>query len=314
MTFPAQPETETTASAERRLVTVLFADVVDSTSLAERMDPEDWSGAIRSVLALMSAPVKRYGGTVASLMGDGLLAVFGAPAAHEDDAIRAVHAGLEMIDAVAEAGPRLRREFGKELGDGPKVRVGINTGLAIVEGMGDAARAVDALGDTVNVAARMQGAARPGTVIVTGETWRYAGPAFRATSLGGVVVKGKAVPVDSWEIIGRADSPGTGRGLAGLTSPMVGRDDELAQLLSLVSTIRAGRGRAAVLLGEPGVGKSRLLAEARAVANHGEADGTASGDLAWIEARCVSYGENVPFGLVGNLITACLSLPTSCSQ
>jgi class 3 adenylate cyclase len=110
----------------------------------------------------MSAPVTRYGGTVASLMGDGLLAVFGAPAAHEDDAIRAVQAGLEMIDAVAEAGPRLRREFGKELGDGPKVRVGINTGLAIVEGMGDAARAVDALGDTVNVAARMQGAARPG--------------------------------------------------------------------------------------------------------------------------------------------------------
>jgi class 3 adenylate cyclase/tetratricopeptide (TPR) repeat protein len=311
MTFPAQPETETTASAERRLVTVLFADVVDSTSLAERMDPEDWSGAIRSVLSLMSAPVKRYGGTVASLMGDGLLAVFGAPAAHEDDAIRAVQAGLEMIDAVAEAGPRLRREFGEELHDGPKVRVGINTGLAIVEGMGDAARAVDALGDTVNVAARMQGAARPGTVIVTGETWRHAGPAFLATSLGRVVVKGKAVPVDGWEIIGRADSPGTGRGLAGLTSPMVGRDDELAQLLSLVTTIRAGRGRAAVLLGEPGVGKSRLLAEARAAAIHGGGDGTNTGELAWIEARCVSYGENVPFGLVGNLILACLSLPTS---
>jgi predicted ATPase len=119
------------------------------------------------------------------------------------------------------------------------------------------------------------------------------------------------VPVDGWEIIGRADSPGTGRGLAGLTSPMVGRDDELAQLLSLVATIRAGRGRAAVLLGEPGVGKSRLLAEARAVAIHGGGDGTNTGDLAWIEARCVSYGENVPFGLVGNLITACLSLPAS---
>lgn len=155
MTLPVQPEIGTAAAAERRLVTVLFADVVDSTSLAERMDPEDWSGAIRSVLTLMSAPVKRYGGTVASLMGDGLLAVFGAPAAHEDDAIRAVQAGLEMIDAVVEAGPRLRREFGTELSDGPKVRVGINTGLAIVEGMGDAARAVDALGDTVNVAARM---------------------------------------------------------------------------------------------------------------------------------------------------------------
>src|SRR6266508_4256652 len=101
------------------------------------------------------------------------------------------------------------------------------------------------------------------------------------------------------------------RGLAGLTSPMVGRDTELAQLLSLVATIRAGRGRAAVLLGEPGVGKSRLLAEARAAVIHGGGDGTNTGDLAWIEARCVSYGENVPFGLVGNLITACLSLSAS---
>ncbi len=301
MTLPAQPATEKTASAERRLVTVLFADVVDSTSLAERMDPEDWSGAIRSVLALMSAPIERYGGTVASLMGDGLLAVFGAPAAHEDDAIRAVQAGLEMIDTVAEAGPRLRREYGRELADGPKVRVGINTGLAIVEGMGEGARDVDALGDTVNVAARMQTAARPGTIIVTGETWRYAAPAFRATSLGGVVVKGKTDPVQGWEILERADSPGTGRGLAGLTSPMVGRDDELSQLVSLVDTIRAGRGRAAVLLGEPGVGKSRLLAEARA----------AAGDMSWIEARGISYGENTPYGFSINLIAACLALPTA---
>jgi len=301
MTLPAQSDTQTTASAERRLVTVLFADVVDSTSLAERMDPEDWSGAIRSVLSLMSAPVKRYGGTVAALMGDGLLAVFGAPAAHEDDAIRAVQAGLEMIDAVAEAGPRLRREFGKELGEGPRVRVGINTGLAIVEGMGEGARDVDALGDTVNVAARMQSAARPGTIIVTGETWRFASPAFRGTSLGGVTVKGKADPVVGWEIIGRADTPGTGRGLAGLTSPIVGRDEELDQLRELVATVRAGRGRGVVLLGEPGVGKSRLLAEARA----------AAGGIAWIEARGVSYGENVPYGLSINLVKSCLGLPNS---
>jgi class 3 adenylate cyclase len=301
--------TETTAAAERRLVTVLFADVVDSTALAARMDPEDWSGAIRAVLALMSAPVKRYGGSIASLMGDGLLAVFGAPAAHEDDAIRAIQAGLDIVDTVAEARPRLRREFGRELGDGPSVRVGINTGLAIVEGMGGGARNVDALGDTVNVAARMQSAARPGTVIITGETWRYAEPAFRATSLGGLTVKGKAEPIEAWEIVGRADAPGTGRGLAGLTSPMVGRDEELAQLEMLMATIRAGRGRAAVLLGEPGVGKSRLLAETHAAAAH--AGGGNRQALTWIEARCVSYGENVPHGLIGSIVTACLGVPTT---
>ena len=298
MTLPSRTEIPT-AAAERRLVTVLFADVVDSTSLAERMDPEDWSGAIRATLGLMSGPIERYGGTVAQLMGDGLLAIFGAPAAHEDDAVRAVQAGLEMIEAVSAEGPRLRREFGKELGDGPHIRVGINTGLAIVEGMGSGgSRDVDALGDTVNVAARMQGAARPGTVIATGETWRYAGPTFRGASLGGISVKGKTAPVEAWEVLGRHDQPGSGRGVAGLTSSMVGRDEELAELRGLVSAIRAGRGRAAVLLGEPGVGKSRLLRELR--------DGS---DVRWLEARCASYGENVAYGLIGELVAACLGLP-----
>ena len=300
-TTPTELET---AAAERRLVTVLFADVVDSTSLAERMDPEDWSGAIRSVLGLMSTPIERYGGTVAQRMGDGLLAVFGAPAAHEDDAVRAVQAGLEMIEAVAQAGPALRRDFGAELGEMLHIRVGINTGLAIVEGIGRGSQGVDALGDTVNVAARMQSAARPGTVLATGDTWRYAAPAFHATALGAVQVKGKAEPVEAWEVVGRSDDPGTGRGIAGLASPMVGRDEELEQLRSLLSAVRAGRGRAAVLLGEPGVGKSRLLAELRSSAAAAEEPTTR-----WIEARCVSYGENVPFGLVGELVTACLGLP-----
>jgi class 3 adenylate cyclase/tetratricopeptide (TPR) repeat protein len=301
MTAPIRPDTRPAAAAERRLVSVLFADLVDSTSLAERMDPEDWSGAIRRVLDLMSTPVERYGGTVAQRLGDGLLAVFGAPVAHEDDAVRAVQAGLEMIDAVAGAGPDLRREFGTELDDGLAIRVGINSGLAIVEGMGDDAGAVDALGDTVNVAARMQAAARPGMVLVTGETWRHVGPTFRATSLGGVQVKGKVDPVDAWEVLGRRDQPGSGRGIAGLTSPMVGRDDELAQLRTLVAAIRAGRGRAAVLLGEPGVGKSRLLAELRTETAAGE-------DTRWIEAKGISYGENVPYGLVGSLVEAALGI------
>lgn len=310
MTLPVRSESPT-AAAERRLVTVLFADVVDSTALAERMDPEDWSGAIRATLALMSVPIERYGGTVAQLMGDGLLAIFGAPAAHEDDAVRAVQAGLEMIGSVAEAGPRLRREFGKELGDGPHIRVGINTGLAIVEGMGgDGSRDVDALGDTVNVAARMQGAARPDTVIATGETWRYAAPTFRGTSLGGISVKGKTAPIDAWEVVGRHDQPGSGRGVAGLTSSMVGRDEELAQLRGLVSAVRAGRGRAAVLLGEPGVGKSRLLRELREGSGEGSVVGS---EVRWVEARCASYGENVPYGLIGQLVAACLGLPPASS-
>jgi len=298
-----------TPVAERRLVTVLFADVVDSTSLGERMDPEDWGGAIHTVLALASAPVERYGGTVARLMGDGLLAVFGAPAVHEDDAVRAVQAALEMIAAVGEAGPRLRAEYGKEIGEGLHIRVGINSGLAIVEGLGGDARDVNALGDTVNVAARMQGIARPDSVIVTGETWRQVSGSFRASSLGGAVLKGKAEPIEAWEIFGRRDEAGAERGVAGLSSPMVGRDEELQQLLPLLGVIAAGRGRAAMVLGEPGVGKSRLLAEFR-TRTQAPADVSpeAGPTIRWIEGRASSYGENVPFGLLGELVTATLGV------
>jgi len=305
MSVRVGPESQA-ATAERRLVTVLFADVVDSTSLAEQMDPEDWSEIIRRLLALMSAPVERYGGRVARLMGDGLLAIFGAPAAHEDDAVRAVRAGLDMLEAVTAAGPELRAGYGARLGiEGPDIRIGINTGLAIVEGMGDGSRDVDALGDTVNVAARMQTAARPGTVLVTGETWRHSLGTFEGNALGGVLVKGRSEPVDAWEVHGRRDRPGSGRGLVGLTSAMVGRDEELERLRALVSAVRAGRGRAAVVIGEPGVGKSRLLAELRAVATE-DTDAT----VRWLEARCASYGENVPYGVVGELVMASLGLTT----
>ena len=155
---------------------------------------------------------------------------------------------------------------------------------------------------------------------MTGETWRYAGPTFEGTPLGGVQVKGKAEPVDAWEVVGRQGQPGTGRGLAGLSSPMVGRDEELERLFSLLPAIRAGRGRAAVLIGEPGVGKSRLLAELRSryAVDAGPASATPSGDLPeasarWVEARCASYGENVPYGVLAELARASLGLPPGSS-
>jgi class 3 adenylate cyclase/tetratricopeptide (TPR) repeat protein len=300
MTAGWPPDASAAATAERRLVSALFADVVGSTSLADRMDPEDWSAVMRRVIALMTVAAERNGGSVIRVMGDGMLAVFGAPTAHEDDAIRAVRAGLEMVAAVAEAGPALQRDIGEEL----QVRVGVNTGLAIVEGLVAGAAPADVMGDTVNVAARMQAATRPGSVLVTGETWRYAASTFDGIGLGGLDVKGKAEPVEAWEIQGRRDEPGSARGLAGLASPLVGRDEPLRRLSSLLDTLRAGRGRGALILGEPGVGKSRLLAELR-TANLAAADAR----LRWAEARSASYGEDVPFGLLSDVVLACLGLP-----
>jgi predicted ATPase/class 3 adenylate cyclase len=281
-------------------VSVAFADVVGSTALADRMDPEDWSAVMRRVVALMTGAVERNAGSVVRVMGDGILAVFGAPVAHEDDAIRAVSSGLEMVAAVAEAAPSLRRETGEDT----RIRVGVNTGLAVVEGLRAGSTPRDVMGDTVNVAARIQAAARPGTVLVTGDTWRHAGTAFDGIALGGLEVKGKAEPVEAWEINARRDQPMSGRGLAGLASRMVGRDDPLRRLTARLGEVRSGFGRAAVILGEPGVGKSRLLSEMR-TANAGLAEGA----LQWAEARSVSYAENVPFGLLVDVVLACLALP-----
>ena len=304
MTAGTPPAQTAAATAERRLVSALFADVVGSTALADRMDPEDWSAAMHHVIALMTVAAERNGGSVVRVMGDGMLAVFGAPVAHEDDAIRAVRAALEMVAAVAEAGPSLQHDTGEEL----QVRVGVNTGVAIVEGLVAGAAPLDAMGDAVNVAARMQSAARPGSVLVTGATWRHAGPAFDGIALGGLDVKGKAEPVEAWEVQGRRDEPASARGLAGLASPLVGRDESLRRLSALLDAVRAGRGRAALILGEPGVGKSRLLAELR-TSNLAAADA----GLRWAEARSVSYGGDVPFGLLSDIVIACLGLPRSTS-
>ena len=304
MTDGTPPGESASPIAERRLVSALFADVVGSTALADLMDPEDWSAVMRRVIGLMTVATERNGGSVVRVMGDGMLAIFGAPVAHEDDAIRAVRAGLEMVAAVADAGPSLRRDTGDEL----QIRVGVNTGVVIIEGLAAGTAPRDAMGDAVNVAARMQAAARPGSVLVTGETWRHAGQTFDGIGLGGLDVKGKAEPVEAWEVQGHRDEPASARGLAGLASPLVGRDEPLRRVSALLDAVRTGRGQAALILGEPGVGKSRLLAELR-TANVAAADA----GLRWAEARSVSYGGDIPFGLLSDVVLACLGLPRSAS-
>jgi class 3 adenylate cyclase/tetratricopeptide (TPR) repeat protein len=293
-TNPSEP------SAQRRLVTVLFADVVGSTSLAERLDPEDWRAAIRRLTGAMRACVDRYGGRVTSVAGDGVLAIFGAPDAHEDDPIRAVRAALDMVSAIAA----LEREMTAAVGSRPDVRVGISTGLAIVEGLRPGDRTLDALGDTVNVAARTEAAARPGTVLVTGDTWKYVAHAFVGRPIGSFAAKGKSVPVEAWEIVEARDRVAAVRAEATAPGPLVGRAAECERLLALVEEIQAGHGRAAVVLGEPGVGKSRLLAELRARGHN-----LPGRPVRWFEARGVSYGVDTPFGLLSGLAEELLDVP-----
>jgi class 3 adenylate cyclase len=287
-------------TGERKPVTALFADVVNSTSLAEHMDPEDWTAMINEAFDLMSRAVFRYEGTIAQLQGDALLAFFGAPVAHEDDPERAIFAALDMVEATEEYAAQLRASHGIDF----RIRVGINSGPVMVGNVGSDLRyEYTALGDAVNVAARMQTAAQPGQVLITAMSRRLTGDAFELEDLGGIEVKGKAEPVHAFRVIGRKVAPARKRGLAsvGLDSPMVGREEPLRRLLEAFDIVRAGRGRMAFIVGEPGIGKSRLLAELR----------HAVGGSTWVEGRCVSYGRSLPYHLLIDLVRSILGLPFS---
>jgi class 3 adenylate cyclase len=300
----------TKLSGERKPVTALFADVVGSTAMAEQLDPEDWTVMMNEAFDRMSKAVFRYEGTIAQLQGDAMVAFFGAPVAHEDDPERAVMAALDMIEATDELAIKLKRTQGVDF----RLRAGINTGPVVVGNVGSDLRyEYTALGDAMNTAARMQSAAEPGSVLVTENTYRLAREAFDVEDLGGIEVKGKAEPVHAYRILGRRATPGAKRGLAavGLDSPMVGRAEPLGRLVGLLDVVREGRGRVAFIVGEPGIGKSRLLAELKVAATKPN-DGTAA--ATWIEGHCVSYGRNLPDHLVIDLVRSILGIPFSATD
>jgi class 3 adenylate cyclase len=288
----------TRLTGERKPVTALFADVVGSTSLAERMDPEDWTAMINEAFDLMSRAVFQYEGTIAQLQGDAMLAFFGAPVAHEDDPERAIFAAIDMLAATEEFARQLKATQGVDF----RIRAGINSGPVMVGNVGSDLRyEYTALGDAVNVAARMQTAAQPGTIVVTEMTRRLTGDTFDLDDLGDIEVKGKAEPIHAYRVLGRKAAPARRRGLesVGLDSPMVGRDPQLRLLGDRLDQVRAGSGRLAVIIGEPGIGKSRLLAEFRRLAL---APADAQPAPRWIEGRCVSYGRNLPYHLLIDIV------------
>ncbi|MEP7158084.1 MAG: adenylate/guanylate cyclase domain-containing protein [Chloroflexota bacterium] len=295
-------------TGERKPVTALFADIVGSTGLAESMDPEDWTQIINEAFDLMSQAIYRYEGTIAQLQGDALLAFFGAPVAHEDDPERAVRAALDMISSIADYAGQLKRTHGIDF----RIRAGINTGPVIVGNVGSDLRyEYTALGDAVNVAARVQTAAEAGTVVISAMTERFVTTSFEFEDLGEVEVKGKAEPVHLYRVLGVLAQPGRKRGLesVGLSSPLVGRAAELQTLTGLFDAVRARRGRLAVILGEPGLGKSRMLTELRAAIGAGPEAPTTAGAPTWVEGRCVSYGRALPYHLVFDLVWALLGIP-----
>src|SRR5438067_12561773 len=282
-----------TGSSERRPITVLFADIAGSTAIAERMDPEDWTVLVGEAFSCMTGTIERYDGTIARLMGDGVLAFFGAPVAHEDDPERAVRCGLDMVRAIQELAAAKGAASAAEL----RVRVGVNTGPVVVGVVGtDTASEYTAMGDTVNVAARMQAAARPGSVLITSATYRFVSPLVEALDVGRLELKGKAETVHAYEITGLKQDVVRTRGLVGVRAPMIGRDQQLAKLEDVFKVVRAGQGRVACVLGEPGLGKSRMLSELREKLERGE------NPPRWSEGSCLSYGESIPYQLAADVV------------
>ena len=277
---------------ERKQVTVLFVDVSGFTSLSERLDPEDVHGLMKRAFELMLDEVHRYDGTVNQFLGDGLMALFGAPIAHEDHARRAVHAALGVRAALERYQEELQARALSF-----QVRQGLNTGLVVVGSIGNDLRMdYTAVGDTTNVAARMQQNAQRGCIVISDATYRQISGYFHARSVGALTLKGKREPVAAWEVIAARESRSrldveAERGL----TPFVGRTAELQLLRDRFTRASDGHGQMVFLVGEAGIGKSRLLHELRTVV---------AAEATWLEGRCLSYGQTIALHPIIGLLKA----------
>ncbi len=270
---------------ERKQVTVLFADIRGSTRLLEGLDPEEGQKLIDPVLGVMMDAVHRYEGTVNQVLGDGIMALFGAPLAHEDHAIRACYAALAMQEEMR----RYRRKLGQSEEAGLQVGIGVNSGEVVVRSI-DTDLNIDysALGHTTHLAARMQELADGGTILMTASTLRQVEGFVQVKSLGAVQVKGVSRPVEAFEVVAATTARTRVQAAAtrGLT-PLVGRQSEIEVFNKLVEQAASGKGQILAMVGEPGMGKSRLVHE---FTRHKLRPG-------WLvlEGASVSYGKATPY-------------------
>jgi class 3 adenylate cyclase/predicted ATPase len=278
---PAPPEAPPAPEGERRQLTVMFCDLVDSTTLSGRLDPEDLRDVLRAYQSTCARVIEHFDGFIAQYLGDGLLVYFGYPLAHEDDARRAVLAGLGIVKGLGPLNERLVREGGVWL----STRVGIHTGPVVVGELGGSGDLALALGATPNVAARIEGLATPDCVVVSSATHRLVQASLSSEDLGLHHVKGVDAPMRLYRMSAPAiEDPVAGAEPAMESVPLVGRDDELRLLLGRWSQVVGGEGQVIMLCGEPGIGKSRLTVALRdAIRQRGHCS---------ITHRCSPYYRN----------------------
>ncbi|HEV7663187.1 MAG TPA: adenylate/guanylate cyclase domain-containing protein, partial [Chloroflexota bacterium] len=274
----------------RRIVSVLFADMSGSTTVGERLDPEDLRRVLGSFFAAMTREIQHYGGTVDKYIGDAVMAVFGAPVAHEDDAERAVSAALAMQAAIGKLNDDLERRLGMRL----SLRIGVNTGEVIAGLLSEVQGAYTVVGDTVNTAQRFESNAPLGGILVSEQTWRLTQLAFEFEAPIQIALKGKAEPQKAYRVLARRE-----RELAQAATQLVGRQAELARLQYALSAALVGQGASVHLIGDAGVGKSRLLRELLP---------SIDSSVAVFATRCASFETDTPYAVVGQLLRLMFNL------
>lgn len=282
-------ETPLPQAGERKNVTVMFADISGFTAMSEKTDPENMRALINATFERLVPYIERNGGTVEKFIGDEIMAIFGAPLAHENDAERAVRTALEMMEALVD----FNHETGLDLG----IHIGINTGPVIAGMLGTRRhQQYGVMGDTVNLASRLVDASERGQIFVGPDTQRLTAPLFVYRTLEPIRVKGKTQPVQAYHALGLKTRPGQTRGLEaqGIHSPLVGRIEPLTTLLRHIERVSQGHGSIVGVIAEAGLGKSRLVTEARA--------GALDSRARWLEGRSVSYGQAISYWPVRELI------------
>ena len=272
--------------AARKTVTVVFSDIVDSTPLAERLDPEVHRRVMDRYYEALRAPLELHGGTVEKFIGDAVMAVFGIPVAHDDDALRALRAATDMRVALAQLNEELERDFGVTIA----IRTGVNTGLVVA---GDhRTGSAFATGDTAGTAQRLEAAARSGEILVGDATYRLVSNAVLVEPVEALTLKGKERPVDAWRLLGVVE--GAPPFVRRLDAPMVGRQQELQRLREEFDRAVAEQSlRLVTVIGSAGIGKSRLA---------NELVKTIGTDATALVGRCLAYGEGITYWPLRGLV------------
>ncbi len=287
------------ASGQRRSVTILFVDLTGYTSLSEQLSDEELYEFVQKYIRLLVNDVYKYEGMVDKLTGDGLMALFGAPIAHENNAERAVRAALDMVADVTRLSTELNIQ-GRDL----RIHVGLNAGTVIVGGMGsDGLMNYTAIGDSVNLSRRLEEAAGPGMILVSENVYRQTSRLFNFETLPPLSLKNVSKPVTAFQVLGSKERPGSMRGIEGLRAPMIGRDNEFGQVKKTVDRlVNYQTGGVILLVGEGGMGKSRLTSELKSILEYDR--------LHVMEGQSLTYRKSIPYWIFQDMLRNYMGVAT----